>query len=554
MKGKYGSPFQEWVSSEPWNRHRSIALTGIKGSSKAYLLSRLKERGKEPLLVVVSSLQKAESLAEDLRFFIPETGDEPLLFSPWETLPYDEIPPHPEIIRERVLCLFSLANEEKRMVIAPVQALMQKVLAPADLKGSIFSLHAGQDGIREDLIGFLQENDYAPVRVVEERGDFSLRGAIIDLYCPSYEEPLRLEFDGDRLASIRPFEPESQRSIPERGMETALLLPARDVSKDLFERPPASFFDYFSGEGLLFIDEMEEVNQEAASFSHSIEEHYKKALARKRTVLPPGLLYQSAEEMTQAFKGLKTAHLQEGPLAPVSNEESYAFETETNEDFRMEIRTLFATKEGSSEASPFSAFLKKIFDHQRKGEGRFFIVSHTSGQAERLGELLSHHQVAYRFEKGAGFRKVLEDSQEGITLMVGSLSSGFKNPGEGWTLLTEEEIFGERRRLRERKSRSYRTPGAASPLSYQELHENDFIVHVDYGVGLYRGLKHLRIDGVGNDYLSLEYLDGDKVYVPVDRFNLVQRYVGPDGGSAHLDKLGSQAWQKAKRRARALRV
>jgi transcription-repair coupling factor (superfamily II helicase) len=543
------SPFEQWMSSEPWKRFKSIGLTGLKGSSKAYLLSLWGKKEAGPLVIVAPSLQRAESLMEDLQFFGPNSKSKPLLFSPWETLPYDEIPPHPEIIRERVMCLFSLMSEGEGIVISPIRALMQKVFTPADFRRSVFSLRVGEEGGREGLIRFLQESGYASARVVEERGDFSLRGAIVDLYAPPYEAPLRVEFDGDRLSSIRCFEPEGQRSLPESDMERAVLLPARDVSKDLFEQPLGSFFDYLKGEAVLFIDEMEEVEKEAHSFSRSIEEHYQKALAKKRPVLPPGLLYLTEDELALNLKRFRTASLQEGPLAPLSCEQVFAFETEANEDLRREMNLLFATGKGVREASPFSVFLKGLARWQEKGM-RVFIVSHTLGQAGRLRELLSHYEVVYQFEKEIRFSEALEQPWEGISLIVGSLSSGFKNPMEGWTLFTEEEIFGERRRLREGRSRSFLPQGGAALSSYQELHENDFIVHVDFGVGIYRGLRHLKIGGVGNDYLLLEYLDGDKIYVPVDRLNLIQHYIGSEGGSPRLDKLGSQAWQRAKRKAK----
>jgi transcription-repair coupling factor (superfamily II helicase) len=545
-----GSPFHEWIQSEPWKRFKSVGLTGLKGSSKAYLLSLWMEKGRGPLLIITPSLQKAESLTEDLQFFSPESQDGVMLFPSWETLPYDEIPPHPEIIRERVNCLFSLLHERDVVIVSPIQALMQKVLPPSDLDGSTFLLHAGEEVDREDLIRFLQGNGYATARIVEERGDYSLRGAVIDIYSPSLEEPLRLEFDGDRLASLRRFEPESQRSVPGSEMERALLLPARDLSKNLYEQPLGPLLDYLRGDGVVFMEELEEVEREASAFSQSVHDHYRKALTKKRPVLPPGLLYLSPEEMAPVLKRFKMIFLQEGPIAPLSCEHVSPFQTEPNDDLRREMSALLATEKGISEASPFSVFLKRMLTWQAKGI-RVFMVSHTPGQAERLKELLSHYEVACQLDKTLGFKKALQQPGEKMTLIVGSLSSGFRNSSEGWSLFTEEEIFGERMRLKDRKSRRSSSQETAPLSSYRELHENDFIVHIDCGVGLYLGLRHLKIGGVANDYLLLEYLDGDKLYIPVDRLNLIQRYVGSDGGPPKRDKLGSQAWERAKKRARA---
>ncbi|MDP3016111.1 MAG: transcription-repair coupling factor, partial [Deltaproteobacteria bacterium] len=158
--------------------------------------------------------------------------------------------------------------------------------------------------------------------------------------------------------------------------------------------------------------------------------------------------------------------------------------------------------------------------------------------------------IASRLERGKRFGEVMEERGV-ITLLIGLLSSGFQAFEEGWVLLTEEEIFGERRRLREEKPGKRLPKGEGAPLSsYGELRENDFIVHTDYGIGLYRGLRHLKIGTVSNDYLLLEYLDADKLYVPVDRLNLIQRFIGGDGNHPRLDKLGGRSWQRAKKRAK----
>ena len=554
-KERSNSPTDSWLDSEPWRKGRSIGLTGLAGSSKAYLLSRWREKVKGPLLIVTPHMRNAELLHEDLRFFMRNPDVPSFLFPQWETLPYDEIPPHPEIIRERVKVLFSLLKGEEAVILCSVKALMQKVLAPADLEESVFSLSAGEEVERDRLIHFLHEKGYALAKVVEERGDFSVRGAIIDLYTPFYEEPLRLEFDGDRLESIRRFETESQRSLPQGRMENAILLPARDISKDASLQPLKTLLDYLKGNETLFIDEGDEVKKEAEAFFHLIQEHYEKNLSRKGSVLPPEMTYLNDKEFFHYLERFQMAYLQEGPVAPSPCQQVFPVETETNENLRREMKIALSGKTSVSEASPFSVLLKGLRDLREKGM-RSFIVSRTEGQAERLRELLSEYGAEPRLEKTRRFKEALDQPEEGLLLLVGSLSSGFRNLREGWVILTEEEIFGERRRLLDGKVRSSLVSaswqrGSPAFSSYQELREDDFVVHIDYGIGRYRGLRHLKIWGVSNDYLLLEYQDGDKLYLPVDRLNLVQRYIGGDGKSARLDKLGSHSWERAKKRAKA---
>jgi len=536
--------WDSWFASEPWKKWKCIGLTGLQGSSKAYLLSRWRDSLRGPLLVVVPSLRKAELLFEDLRFFQKGRDGQISLFPPWETLPYDEIPPHPEIVRERVNGLFQLVKGEEVVIVSSIKALMQKVLLPRDLTGLTFSLSVGEEVDREGLVYFLREGGYTSARIVEERGDFSLRGGIIDIYTPFYTDPLRFEFDGDRLESIRRFDTETQRSIGQ--MDKATLLPARDSAGP--EKPLGTFFDYLKGSGLVFIEEGDEVEREAEAFDRQIREHYEKALLKK-TVLPPESLYLDFEDFSLSLESLKRVYLQEGPVAPAQCQHVLSLEMAANQELQREIKAALSMKTAPAETSPFSIFLKKLRDWQAKGM-KVFIASHTSTQAERLKGLLSNYEVESHLEETESFMEVKEESQDRITLLVGLLSSGFRNPKEGWVLLTEEEIFGERRRVAEGRPRT--PPAAGSPFSsFGELQERDFVLHVDYGVGLYQGLKHLSIGGVSNDYLLLEYLDGDKLYVPVDRLNLIHRYIGGDGRPPKLEKLGGTSWQRAKKRARA---
>ncbi|MBM4338319.1 MAG: transcription-repair coupling factor [Deltaproteobacteria bacterium] len=537
------------ISIESLKGFRRIGLTGLKGSSRAYLLSLWREQVRGPILVIAPHLRDAEYLLEDFSFFQKKDDGLACLFPQWETLPYDEIPPHPEIIRERVHCLFTLMENEKAVIFSSVKSLMQRVLLSSDLKRSTFILTRGGEIERDGFVRFLDESGYTSAKVVEERGDFSLRGAIIDLFSPLYEEPLRLEFDGDRLESIRRFDVESQRSIRGAEMERVTLLPARDISKTPSARTLATLFDYLKQGGWVFIVDGEEVKREAEAFSHLAEVHYEKARIKKPSVPPLDTLYLCSEDLQNNLDKFKTVFLQESPVAPPGCEQVGSFDVESNEDLQREIKSVFQTEKRLTEASPLSVVIKHIHHWQKEAKG-VFIVSHTPSQAERMRDLLSRYEIASRLEGGKKFSE--EMAERGvITLLTGRLSSGFRALKEGWVLLTEEEIFGERRRFKEEKPAKRGLRGEGEPLSsYGELCENDFIVHTDYGIGLYRGLRHLKIGTVTNDYLLLEYLDEDKLYIPVDRLNLIQRYIGGEGSHPRLDKLGGNRWQRAKNKAR----
>ena len=401
---KMASPLQEWLESESWRAWKSIGLTGLKGSSKAYLLALWQEKIRGPFLIIVPRLQDAESLLEDLRFFQRDEKIPSLLFPPWETLPYDKIAPHPEIIQERVKCLFSFLKGQRAAFVAPVRALMQKILSPADLEGSTLSLSVGEEVDRDHLVRFLNRNGFSPARVVEEKGDFSIRGAIVDIYAPPYDEPLRLEFDGDRLESIRRFETENQRSLTESLMDQAILLPARDISGEDSHPHSSTLFDYFKGKGVIFVAEGEEVEREMKAFSHLIQEHYEKALSKGESIPPPESSYLGYEEVTRHLNRFQTVFLQEGPIAPPQCQHLFPVDMESNEELQREIKAHLSGSANLSEQSPFSILLQHLRDWQGRGV-KVTIVSHTLGQAERLRDLLAHYEVESLLGKPGRLRK-----------------------------------------------------------------------------------------------------------------------------------------------------
>jgi len=549
LKGEVTS-IDSWVDSDVWEKGKRIGLTGLVTSSMAYLLSHWMEKRGGPCLIVVPHLWKGELVLDDFRFFKKRKDHRCHLFPQWETLPYDDIPPHPNILRERINCLFSLLKGEEVLIISTIKALMQKVLSPHQLKISVLSLSQGEEVDRDHLLQYFDENGYRVVSVVEEAGEVSIRGGIIDLYTPFYEDPLRLEFIGDRLESIRRFEIESQRSLPQSQMSQAILLPASDVSKDFSRTPLATLLDYLKEDGVVFVKEGEEVEREAEVFYRLITERYEKVSLKKRAIPPPGSIYLSSEEVSQALKRFRTIFLEEGPIAPAHCQTSFSFGMESNEDLKQEMKTTLSFTP-RSETSPFSIIMKRIQDWQGKGF-RILMVSHTQAQADRLKEILTHYEVKVNLGREEGFQDPMEFSPKEIHLLYGPLSKGFKNLNEGWILITEEEIFGERRRLSEKKGRGRTSEMKGKALSSRsELRENDFVVHLDYGVGIYKGLHHLKIGGVSNDFLLLQYLEGDKLYVPVDRLNLIQRYIGGDGSPPRLDKLGGRTWERAKKKAKA---
>ncbi len=543
--------FKQWFASKPWEKWRRIGVVDIGGSFGAYFVFRLREKIEGQFLIILPSLQDGEAFFEDLKFFKNDIEGNLYLFPESQNLPYDGIPPHPEILVKRISALYNLLKNGNLTIVSTIKALMQKVISPSRLKESTFSLFLGEEVERDQLVNFLNTNGYILTKIVEERGDYSLRGSIIDIYSPLYEDPLRLEFDGDHLLSIRRFDPETQRSIIDGSLEEVILLTMRDTTKSISDEPMVTLMDYLKEDGVIFICERDEAIRVSEDYNKLIQRSYEKVCRERDSILPVETIYIDSEDLFNQFERFRIFFLERGPIPPLQCDEFIRSSTEGNEDLQREIKALLSVKRDYSGASPFSIFLKRLHEWEEKGF-RIFIVSHTTQQANRLMDIFLHYGVKCYLAGEKGFHEAMDYENDAPLLLIGSLYSGFKNPEEKWILLTEEEIFGERRRLKgQRIRRTVAKDKEAILSSYHELQENNFIVHSDYGLGIYRGLRHLKIGGVANDYLLLEYLDGDKLYLPVDRLNLIQRYIGGDGREPRLDKLGGRSWERRKKRVKA---
>jgi hypothetical protein len=198
-------------------------------------------------------------------------------------------------------------------------------------------------------------------------------------------------------------------------MENAILLPARDGSKDFFSQSSSTLFEYLQKAGTVFVEEGDEVEKEAKAFFGLIEEHYRKALAKRGSVPAPDSVYLSPEELSLSLEKFQTFFLQEGPIAPPRCQRVFSFEMETNEDLRQEMMPSLSTKSSFHETSPFSFFIDRLRGWQEKGV-RILIVSHTEVQAERLMNLLSHYNVVSYLEKPGRFRETLDQPEKPLIL------------------------------------------------------------------------------------------------------------------------------------------
>ncbi len=570
-----------------------IRISGLEGSARAYLISKLYKKTESNLVIITPSSRSAERLYDDLNFFLGSAeepfspdlsrGSEILLYPSWGTLPFQQVSPPSEIISQRLECLFHLLSlqDSPCLLVVPLKALLTRVLPPQSLLDSIQWVRVGEELPRDDFLKFLGETGYQSFPLVEDLGDFSLRGGIIDVFPPLYRLPLRLELFGDTVESIRLFDPEDQRSI--RELPEAVILPVWEIilkepNKLLarkrirlraneigypkaqregmlaiinrshhfpgietllpfFYSTPGTLYEYLPEEVTFVFEDYLEIEKVADEFWDEIKQNYAKARRRDLLVPTPGRLYLSPDELQSGYARYPRIFFEDLAVSPSPQERPrlFSFTTSSHQDIRPSL-------DPSAPDEIFSPLVRRIQEWQEAKETVFFTSRSRQG-LERLNEILESNRIKTRMSEATFIQEFTSGDFSGVILLKGRLSRGFRFPAEGLSIVTEEEIFGER------KPRAISRPVKSSFIStFGELKEGDYIVHLEYGIGIYQGLRRLKVGGYENDFLHLEYAGGDRVYLPVDRMKLVQRYMGADGHSPRVDKLGGSSWERTKRK------
>ncbi len=568
---------------------RRISLSGLWGPARAFVLAAIQAQLAGPLLVISSSTPEAEALACDLEFFCgmlhdkKSSGSPAVSFFPaWEILPYESISPSAEITAQRINTLHRLFYGEQLIVVTTIAAVMQRLMPKAALDQITDLVGVGETINRDQLLSRLIQGGYQLADMVENRGEYSLRGGILDFFGPANEYPVRVEFFGDEIESIRYFDYESQRSI--EFIEEALILPSREVlltsenisrlKKRLENSKPDpcgryqellqqlslskpfpgienylcyicpetdSMFDYLSQDTLLVLDEYTYLEQRAEEWEAQINTEYEQAGAKLYpSPPPPESAYMSFKKLHQKFQPHNIIQLDSLKL---KSSGAHITKLEMEAKSGSALRITLQAKQGEQ------GYLARLADElkgwQQQG-GHIWLVCHNLGQAERLQEILMEYEIATRIIDPAATEQQVPQSAAVTSIWVGKLSAGFYLPSLKLRIITEVEIFGESKKLKPRSH--YKSTRFLSSLS--DLKVDDYVIHVDHGIGLYRGLSKLEVDDRIRDFMLLEYADGDKLYLPLDRLHLAQKYMG-GGDQLQLNKLGAQNWGKLKKRVKA---
>ncbi len=519
-------------------------------------------------------------------FFTGNSETPILFFPPYNILPFKFLSYHNETAGHRISVLYRmLESQVPSIVVTTVDALLQKIIPKDEINRYAELVIAGEEIDRDQLIAKLISGGYTKTVIVEEPGDFSVRGGIVDIFSPLYPEPLRIEFFGDLVESIRFFAASTQRTI--RDIGEAVILPAKEVILNAASLPNIisriralanerevpvtsarniidkirndgelpgieslipliypkldTLFDYLPPDSLVVTNQIEELEKVAKETEDRIFMNFNSSCDEKKLCVEPRQLYlqwsQAAAFMSEkkplTFKVLDVLKTQD-PYRVIP----YRFEAaiENNTDLSRELKN---PRENEQLLRP----LVKWLTDKQQGGFTTLAVCRTQSQVVRLDALLTPYGL--QIMRVSDFSE-LSDSNGKVCICIGQISSGFVWPEENLAVITDDEVFGVRHHPR--KS----SPSGPRPqlLDFQELKQDDLIVHDDHGIGQYGGLVKLSIDGITNDFLVITYKGGDKLYLPVDRMGVVQKYMGVDGIVPVLDSLGGKSWERVKARVK----
>ena len=558
-----------------------VVVAGLRGPARAAFAAALVRERPSPLLFVVDEGSRAEEVARDLRFFLGEEaagsalGKRVHVFPAWDVPPFSPTSPSAETVAQRIEGLWHLAQTPNPVVIASADAMLQRVVSPEVLRRAVSYLVQGDELDLDAFAARLVDWGYRRRPLVEERGDFAVRGGLVDVFATGSDDPVRLELLGDVIESIRAFDPGTQRRVADR--EEALVLPAAEFPAAAMRDPAvarrvedrsrelemtradrAELADalaegrHFPGVEALapylvelvplaallpagtvvVLDDEEAVSAALDRAWESVLEHEALAAEERRAHAPASALHSSPDELSRDLAALPRVALDEHAAGAI----------------RVASRApeLHATRMLREERG-FAALAARLGEWAAAGRRTALVVGNAA-QAERLIRILEKADLPLPACGGSLPRALEERPGPGAFVLEGELTASIELPADGLVLVAEANLFGEHRHGRRRKAVALTLDQVMRSLS--QLAPDEHVVHVDHGIGLYRGLRHMAVTGTEGDFLELEYQGGDRLFLPIDRVNLVQKYVGGDGANPLLDKLGGIAWAKAKAKAK----
>jgi transcription-repair coupling factor (superfamily II helicase) len=532
-----------------------ISLSGLHDVAKALIAAYLTHELRRPAFFITDSNRRAEALAETVRFFssiFPGINGGVATLPAFDTLPWESQSPHPDILERRAATLFRLTDGQVSLVIAPVQAALWRFQDATLYLSLARTLTKDAEVPLEEFIAHLAGVGYTRTEMVELPGQFAMRGGIVDVFSAEAPRPVRIELLGDTVESVREFDPRTQRSIapvqrttllPLTEWNVATLVGATQLAAPSWEA--TSFFGPAEQSGQSSLFELAESSlkpvvflDEPQNLRDAAEKHLAQATAiyeRHGSATAPSAshFFLNEEEFTAALAKTSQAHLEQLTVN-IGSAPQFELSSRPSPRFHGDVVACMAAVKA-----------------QLTSGGKVFLTAASTGELERLADISREYDVPYVLGESenaaAGFTAEGAMETAGLLLIRAPFAEGVTFPDAKLTIFGHADLFDVAPTV-ERPSHKIRTSGFFT--DFAELKPGDFIVHVDHGIGQFEGLRQIESDGHRGEFMLLRYADDARLYVPLERMDLVQSYRVVEGSHPTLDKLGGTGWNTRKTRVR----
>ncbi len=559
------SPLSPSLNSKPGNKQQ---WGNLSGSARALALISAAQQHSSLSLVVTPNTESARTLENELRFFRQDSNLSILHLPDWETLPYDNFSPHQDIISERLQTLYQLPQTQKGILVVPVSTLMHRLPPAAFLRANSLMVKPGQRFAIDEMRLQLENAGYHYVDTVYEHGEFAIRGALVDIFPMGCNHPFRIDLFDDEVETLRTFDPETQLSVDQ--VDAIELLPAKEYPLDkagisrfrdnwhqrfdidhkacpiyqdisngispagieyylpLFFDVCSTLFDYLPTDSQVYL--YAPIDDAAEQFWRDLSNRYDSRCGDlERPILKPSEMFLSTGEVFGYLNTYPRTSLSPQPVPAGAGVHNFACAPQPDVTINSRLD------------NP----LQRIEHFLLETDYRVLFSAESAGRRESLLEVLSRIDVKPDSIDSWG---QFVNGESSMAITTAPLEAGLSLTDSRLVLLTETELLGERIQQRRRRKQQ-QDQGELAIRNLTELRAGAPVVHIDHGVGRYRGMETLEIDGQQNEFLTLEYASQAKLYVPVASLHLISRYSGADDELAPLHKLGSEQWQKAKKKA-----
>jgi transcription-repair coupling factor (superfamily II helicase) len=532
-----------------------ISVAGLHDIAKALMAAYVTHELRRPAFFVTESNRRAEALAETVRFFsgiFPGAMGGVTTLPAFDTLPWQSQSPHADILERRAATLFRLADGQISLVIAPVAAALWRYQDPYVYLSLARTLARDTETPLDELLLHLGSVGYTRTEMVELPGQFAVRGGIVDVFSPETQRPVRIELLGDTVESVREFDPRTQRSIAPVVRTTLLPLtewsvpePARSGGEEEAAWENPSFFGPRSEAGQSALFELSESSLRPVVF---LDE-------------PAALRDAAAKHLAQAIENYERHGHANAPPADhyFWTEDQFAAALEKASQVNLEQLALSigSTPRFELPSRPSPRFHGNVVacmtdvKAQLADGGRVLLTAASTGELERLADICREYETPYVLgeseDAAAGFTSERAHESAALLLIRAPFAEGVAFPDAKLTIFGNSDLF-ESTPAVERPGRKIRTSGFFS--DFAELKPGDFVVHVDHGIGQFEGLRQIESDGRRGEFMLLRYAEDSRLYVPLERMDLVQSYRVVEGAHPQLDKLGGTGWNTRKTRVR----